>query len=174
MDMHDILEEEQESKLKKILVMVGSIILIILIISYILVSFPIFSKIASISESNEIQDNTIYLDNFKVTFSKEVYQELQSKYQQSIGLEFASCLIGKKENNNYDIKEIYFPQIIEQSFSHVKFKQCIQETLIVLHSHPSGNCIGSEQDILSLEESKQTNQNSLIMIMCGEKRFTTY
>jgi len=173
MEIDEYLEEEQESKLKKILVIIGGIILIILIISYLIVSFPIFQILESLSESNIAEDQKIDIDDFSIIFTKETYNKLQELYHKNLEVEFVACLQGIKETD-YNINQIYTPEIIDQSFNHVSFKPCSQDTLIVLHSHPYRHCIGSEQDIRHLNELKERNENSLIIIMSEENRFTVY
>ena len=87
--------------------------------------------------------------------------------------EFVLCLIGDKEKD-YIITEIYKPEIIRQMFNSVSFKQCSKETLIVLHSHPNNRCIASSQDISMLNDLKNINQDSAMMIMCNQGRFSLY
>ena len=165
--------QEEVSKRRKIIIMIIGIILIILIISYFVVSFPIFQIIGSLSESNIATNQRINLTDFSIIFSEEIYKELQKLYYEHPTVEFVVCLNGKK-NKDYEINSLYVPEVIEQSFNHIRFRPCSQDTLIVLHSHPYRHCIGSEQDLIHLKELKNRNKNSLILIMCEENRFTVY
>ena len=92
--------------------------------------------------------------------------------------EFSVCLIGSFFKNTYYIQELYYPEIIQQAFDHVRFKSCpnnsIKNTIIVLHTHPYKNCIFSEQDINSYEQNKQSYPDIMIALMCENNRFTFY
>ena len=102
-----------------------------------------------------------------------IYEKIKQYYFEYQTVEFVLCLIGDKEKD-YFITEIYQPEIISQMFNKVLFKQCSKETLIVLHSHPNNRCIASSQDISMLNNLKNINQDSAIIIMCSQTRFSLY
>ena len=173
MDINNLEDTDQESKIKKLIVSISGIILLVLILSYFLLSYPVFPILESLSESKTTKDNIIDLNEFSIIFEEEVFTELQENYHNNLQVEFATCLLGDKDQD-YNINQIQTPEIIEQAFDHVTFKSCPQETLIVLHSHPYRRCIGSEQDMKHLEKLKEINKNALIIIMCEPNRFTIY
>ncbi len=163
---------EEDSKSKKIVIGIISIFLLILISSYFLLSYPIYPIIASNYESYEIEEKTILTDEFSIVFLEKTYEILKNNYLENEEVEITACLLGDKKNN-YFIDEIYFPEVITQSVTHVIFKPCPDGTLIWLHSHPYKRCIASKQDIDTL--NKQNNNNeTLMMIMCSTTQFNIY
>ncbi len=174
-DSIDINDFDKPSKLSKIITMSIGIFLLLLFTSYFLLGSSLFPILESIFESTESEGNVIKIDqNTSIVFEENTYEELQEIYFEDLSKEFAICLFGKKESNIYSIDEIFIPEIIEQSFNHVRFKSCPRETLILLHSHPYRKCIASEQDLITLDNVKQNNNQSLIVIMCEPNRFSIY
>nr|MBA4405183.1 hypothetical protein [Nanoarchaeum sp.] len=167
------LEDEKPSKWNRFFIFFIGIFLIILILSYFLISYPLFPILESLFESRISQDNKIILDNFSIIFKNDTYRELQELYYSNQSTEIAVCLIGEKKID-YFIYSLYSPETIEQSFDHVRFKSCTDDTLIILHSHPFRKCIASEQDLKMLNETKQSNNQSIIIIMCEPNRFSIY
>jgi len=165
---------EEESKLKKVVLISLSIFLIILVTSYFLLSYPIFPILASIFESKTTQNNVIDLGDFYIVFENGTFDKLQRLYRGYPSTEFVSCLEGDINGSNYIISNLYIPQIIDQSFNHVTFKRCSDNALILLHSHPYKRCIASSQDLKTLEELKDTNPDLIIIIMCENNRFSVY
>ena len=166
-------EIEVTSKWKKISIAILAIFLLLLITSYILASYPIFPIIASLSESQMANNKTITLDTFSVMFTGDTYEELQEYYNKDLSVEMVVCLKGTTEED-YIIDEIYQPEIIEQTYNHVSFKPCSEDTLILLHSHPFRHCIASQQDLITLASLKEKNQKSIMVIMCEQDRFSIY
>ena len=170
-------QENQEflenTKTKKILILIITIFLLFLIGSYFLLSYPIYPLIGSLSESKIIKNNTIKLDDFSIIFTNNTYEKLKENYLQNQKVEISVCLKGIK-NKNYIITSIYQPEIIDKSFNHITFKQCSKDSLIVLHSHPFKRCIASYQDIKTLKNIKKINQDTIMLIMCETDRFTIY
>ncbi len=166
-------EIEEESKWKKISIMFIGLFLLFLITSYILASYPLFPIIASLSESHTAQNETISLDNFSIIFTKNTYEELQDYYNRDQSVEMAACLKGEIRKD-YIITEIYQPEMTSQTYSHVSFKACSPDSIILLHSQPYRHCIASEQDLITLENVKQKNKDILMVIMCEPNRFSVY
>jgi hypothetical protein len=173
MEIKDTTEEPEEQKWRRIIIIVSAIVLLVLILSYFLASYPIFPIIASLSESKIAHNKTIALDQFSIIFTNNTYKEIQEYYHKDLSVEIVLCLKGDL-NNNYIINEIYQPKILEQTVSHVRFEQCSPNTLILLHSQPFRHCIASKQDIITLNQLKQQNPNSIIVIMCEPNRFSIY
>jgi hypothetical protein len=166
---------EKDSKLRKTLTMVGGIFLLFLFTPYFLFGSSIFPTLESIFESRESENNVIKIDqNTNIIFKEDAYSDLQQLYFKDLSKEFAVCLFGEKESNIYFVKEIFIPNTIDKSFNHIRFKSCPKETIILLHSHPFRRCIASEQDLMTLDNLKHNNNQSLIVIMCEQNRFSIY
>ena len=166
-------ELERDSKLKKITIIILSIFLLSLTMSYFLLGQPIYSIIASNYESNEIEGNTIFTKEFSISFLDKTYELFKNYYLENADVEISACLIGDKENN-YFINEIYSPEVITQSVNSITFKSCPKETIIWLHSHPYKRCIASKQDIWLLNKQKNKNSDMLMIIMCSTTQFNIY
>jgi len=151
------------------------IVLLLLISSYFLLGSAVFPLLASMSESNIVDSNKIYVgSNVVIAFHNDTYEAIKNIYAEGLAQEFAACLKGNKIGDEYHIDEIIRPIVIDQSFNHIKFRSCPLDTLILLHSHPHKRCIASNQDIITLQKIKENNNNSLIMVMCGMGEFSVY
>jgi hypothetical protein len=166
-------ELREDSKWKKILVGLTGIFLLFLILSYFLVSYPIYPILASIFESKVAENKKIELDKFSIIFTKNTYNELQEHYNKDLSVEMVVCLKGEIKGD-YIINELYQPEILEQTYNHVSFKSCSQDTIILLHSQPFRHCIASKQDMITLNIIKERNEDSIMVIMCESDRFSVY
>jgi len=174
---HETHEEElpeQPSKLKKLFIIMGGLCLILLMLSFTFVSFPISDIIRGQLESNPLKDNIIQLENFAIIFENNTLEELQQIYFTEQKNEFSVCLSGNKENQEYHINSLYQPEMYEQSFNHVTFQPCSQDTLIMLHSHPYKSCLASDTDLNTLKQTQLNNPDVLMVIMCQPDRFSIY
>ena len=169
----EIIEEKEDSKIKKILIILMAIFLIFLITSYI-VGGNLLQILESLSESKKAENKIIYADNIIINFQENTYEKLQELYLNNQDVEIVACLKGEKINEIYEIKELFIPKISEQTVSHVSYNPCPNSTLITLHSHPYKRCIASQTDINNLKEVKQRNLNTLMVIMCQPDRFSVY
>tara|TARA_Y100000034_G_scaffold50127_1_gene61841 strand:+ start:1485 stop:2000 length:516 start_codon:yes stop_codon:yes gene_type:complete len=170
-----MIEEEllEDPKWKKILVGLTGLFLLFLILSYFLVSYPLYPILASIFESKIAENKTIELDKFSIIFTEDTYDRLQEYYYQDLSVEMVVCLKGEIKGD-YIINKIYQPEILEQTYSHVSFKPCSQDSIILLHSQPFRHCIASEQDMKTLDIIKNRNKDSIMVIMCEPNRFSVY
>jgi hypothetical protein len=166
----DIIEE---SKPKRIVTLIIALFLFFLIIGYFLLSYPLYSVLGSLSESKLIENNTISLNKNSIIFTNNTYQELVNHYLGNQKVEVSLCLMGEIAEN-YLISELYYPEIIEQSFGQVIFKSCPRDTIIMLHSHPYKKCIASNQDLKTLKNIRKSNQQIIMLIMCEKDRFSVY
>jgi hypothetical protein len=165
--------KEKESVWRRVFVIIIAITLLLLTTSYILLGYPIFPILESISESKLAENKTIWLENISIIFTEDTYEKLQDYYNENLSVEMVVCLKGTIKEN-YVINEIYQPEIIERSFNHVSFMPCSGDTIILLHSHPFRRCIASQQDLITLATIKERNHNSLMVIMCESNRFSVY
>ncbi len=175
-DINEALPEEiqEKSPIIKFLILFGGILMIILMVSYIFVSYPVGEIIIGQIESDPLDENKIDLEDFTIFFTKEVQEELQETYLSEQKVEFSVCLLGDKVNENYVITSLYQPKMFAQTFNHVRFEPCSVETKIMLHSHPYKSCVASETDINTLAKTKESNPNVLMVVMCEPARFSVY
>ena len=113
--------EERDSIWRKIIIMFIAIALLFLITSYILLGYPIFPILESISESKLAENKTIVLEEFSIMFTEDTYNDLQEYYNKDLSVEMVVCLKGEI-SRDYTINEVYQPDITEQTFNHVTFK----------------------------------------------------
>ena len=165
--------EKPDSKVKRLIITIMSIFLVVLMLSYIVVSYPISDIIRGQLESNPLQDNKIILQDFTIHLENKTYQQLRTIYHQEQKKEFSVCLLGKKEENKYFITSLYFPKQ-EGVFNQVHFEPCSSDTLIMLHSHPYKSCLASKTDLETLRKSQEKNQELLMVVMCEPDRFSVY
>jgi len=172
---YEVKEDElEESAFSKIFFVIIGAIILLLVVSFVFVNFPIADIIAGKMESKIIVNNTINLGDFSIILENGAYETLQKIYFSNPKVEMSACLLGKKEGNYYLISDLYQPRVYSESFNEILFDICSNETLIILHSHPYKRCIASETDIGTLNKTKQTNPNVLMVVMCEAKRFSVY
>lgn len=167
-------EEEPESKLKKIAVLIIGIFLLLTSLSYFLLGPQAYDVIAGQLESTPLDNNIIQLENFSIIFNEPTLQELQTIYLAEQKVEFSLCLKGNKQSGNYYITSLYQPKTFQATFNHVSFEPCSSDTLIMLHSHPYKSCLASETDINTLRNTQQYNPSVLMVVMCEPGRFSVY
>ncbi|RME77282.1 hypothetical protein D6774_04970 [Candidatus Woesearchaeota archaeon] len=158
---------------QRVLVGMGAVLLILLMTSFVFVTFPVGDILAGKSESDLIIDQVVRAGNLEIVFSDSAYRVLQEFYREDPTKEIALCLLGVKRNSTYTITKIYKPEQ-ERSFRHVQFEPCSQETLILLHTHPRSRCIASNTDIATLRETQKANPEVLMVVMCEESRVSVY
>lgn len=167
-------EDEKYPRIKKWLIISIGIILIILVTSVIIVGYPLGNILEGQLESNPLQENIIQLDNLTILFEENSLKDLQDIYHSVQDVEFSVCLLGNKNTTNYEIISLYVPETYEQSFDHVSFESCSDETLIMLHSHPYKSCLASLTDLETLRLNQEKNPVILMVIMCEPARFSVY
>lgn len=160
--------------LKKIIFTLSSVIISLLMLSFIFVSFPIGNIILGQIESTPLQSNTLKIDSLTIQFQDQTLKQLQSIYNNQQKVEFSVCLQGTKQDSNYFITSLYEPKMYQQTFNHVTFEPCNQNTLIMLHSHPYKSCLASDTDLNTLKQTQKNNPDTLMIIMCEPQRFSIY
>ena len=166
-------EQEGESKFKKIFIFVAGIISLILILSYVFVG-PLGDIIRGQLESTPLEGNQIDLEDFSIIFENDVHKELQEIYFDEQKVEFSVCLQGEKLKDIYQITSLYQPKMFEQTFNHVSFESCSEDSLIILHSHPYKSCLASQTDLNTLKSTQKRNADILMVVMCEPARFSVY
>ncbi|MAG92030.1 hypothetical protein CMO83_05120 [Candidatus Woesearchaeota archaeon] len=175
-DSQDIPPESKFSKIiKKSSIVIISLVMVFLIISYVLPRYSIFRIIAGQLNSYEVDDNVIILkNNQKIIFENNTYDELLGIYLDNQEHEFKACLIGNKQDNNYHVEKIEIPKIFSQTFSSVSAEPCEQDAIISLHSHPFKSCFLSVHDVRGYRFVRDINEDAIIGIMCESNRFNFY
>jgi len=162
-------ELRDEKKNKKIIVI--SILLILLMLSYFYLSGAVFSYIAGIAGSSRIKEGKIsFQDSIEIYLNEEIIQVLQELYN-PYGDERALCLLGKINNNTYHVEQYFKPIIFDQDWNFVIHSTCPEGTIIMLHTHPFKRCGPSETDIRTLRNTQIMHPERIMLIMCGQKRF---
>ena len=170
---HEELPEEKPLW-KKILLLGITIFLILLMISFIFVSYPIGPLLEGKIESDLIKNNQLDLGDFIINFEEGSYAQLSSLYHPDQKTEFSACLIGEKKGRDYYIQSLYQPKMYKQTYNHVSFEACNQETIIMLHTHPYKQCVASDTDINTLKSMQKSNPKVLMVVMCEPDRFSVY
>jgi len=122
--------------------------------------------IAARGASATIQNNQLQHSVASVYFENNTLELLQNAYKTSEGNEIKACLQGRQRSNTYYVTSIHFPEILHQDFKSVIAKPCTKETVIDLHSHPSGRCFFSPHDVNVATKP--------MAIMCGINTFNLY
>ncbi len=171
---HDevVIEEEPESKIRKVFIGIVGVFLIFLTLSFLFLDYPISNIIRGQLESNPLDGNVVQLEDFSIIFENGVEKELQEIYFNEQEVEFSVCLQGRKDGDYY-ISSLYQPRMFRQTFNHVQFERCV-DSLILLHSHPYKSCLASETDLETLARSREENPDVLMVVMCEPSRFSVY
>ena len=167
----------QESKSKKILIIIIGLFMILLILSWGFMRYPLDNIIEGQLRSKSIEQDKIILKELTIIFlnnTEHLLSEIYTSEQEINLVETSTCLLGFKQENNYYVESIYYPEIHDQSFRHVSFSSCPTDTLIMLHTHPFKHCLASETDTETLKKAQKTNENLLMIIMCEPNRYSIY
>ena len=177
-NIEDIEEPRQESPIKKVIIIIISIFLILLILSFTISQYPVGEILQGQAYSVSIKDNKIITKELEILFLNNTEIILSNLYnqEQEINLvETSTCLLGEKiSKKTYIINSIFYPEIKDQSFRHVTFSSCPLNTLVMLHTHPYKHCLASKTDINTLNNAKKTNPDVIMIIMCEENRYSIY
>lgn len=166
-------DEEHHSHFKKYYLYAVGGVLILFMLSFLFVTFPIGDILAGKIESSELVGNLVEHEDLQIIFSSEVLDSLQAIYARDQSAEFSVCMQGTVNGRMYDIVSLYEPKIYSQQFNHVSFERC-KDSLILLHSHPQDRCIASATDINTLEQMQLENPDTLMLVMCSHDRFSVY
>ena len=161
---------------KKIFVALMGLFLIIIILSYFLLSPGARVAIVGLIDSSVLEDDMSLSLNFggHLYFINGSYETLLDIYNENELLEIKACLFGEKLNDDYFISEVVQPVIYSQSYTHVSAERCSNSSLVSLHSHPYKSCYPSHQDFVSFSYVKMENNDSQMAIMCDKTRFNVF
>ena len=165
-------EEYEEPKWKKPLLAVIGIVCITLLLTWTITSTPLAGIVSSLHLGEELEEKVTY-NNLTITFLDDTKNMLVEKYDED-GKEYAACLEGTVDGTEYSITNVYFPEITQRSFGHVRFNACNEETIVMLHSHPFGHCSASLTDRNTLRKMQVSNPSRLMMVQCEPTRISVY
>lgn len=150
-----------------------SLLLVILMLSFVFVTYPIDSIIRGRWASSPLTNNRIVTEKYTITFDENVILSLQKAYFSEQKVEWTACLQGTKKGNQYYITTWYPPKQFLQTYNHVRFEPCV-DSLIMLHSHPYKNCQASPTDLQTLKETRILEPDTVMLIMCEPDRMAIY
>ncbi|MFT4261199.1 MAG: hypothetical protein ACMXX9_02080 [Candidatus Woesearchaeota archaeon] len=166
--------KQKNNKYKKYYIILIALFSVLLMASYIYLSFPVYGIIAGQIESQKINENVISTRDIKIIFENQTNQIVFDAYHDNPDVETSLCLEGYRQNNNYYITYAYMPVIYSQSYTHVSHAPCSNETIAMFHTHPYKSCIASRQDIQTLRQNQDKNPDIIMIIMCEPQRFSVY
>lgn len=172
---HD-LEEEKPSPIKKVIIISVAVLMISLFLVYAIMGSA-QQKILGNLNAKSIFNSSLHFKEYNLFFqnnTNSILSELFTKNQVLKKVEMSVCLSGTNKNKNYYLNSIFYPEIFEQPLTHVNFASCPDNTLIMLHSHPFGDCLASETDLNTLKNAQKRNKNVLMVIMCKENNYALY
>lgn len=187
--LHEIKEEyERESIHHKqhhgwwmhsIRIIIG-IICLALIISYFTFGERGYHVLEGRLVSDEIDPSyTISIrDNLSVELLPLVYEGMLAVLESGEGDEVSICLLGtiqqEGKKSTYAVTGYYVPRVFSSSAVHVNHARCNESTIIDLHSHPTGSCLFSKQDVESYRDAQAANKQLMMGLMCSRTRFAFF
>ena len=164
---------KRNKRIKKIFIRLSAIFLILLMISFLYLSAPVYTYVYGIVGSSKLNENNeaIFKNQILVRFNEETLTFLQELYN-PLGDERAVCLLGEKKGNTYEITSYYKPVVFDRAWNMVSHEPCSQETLIMLHTHPLKRCNPSRTDKNTLRITQHTKPDIIMLVMCGNRRFS--
>ena len=166
-------EEDSTSRpwwVKGLLGVVGVFILFLLFSTF-FTDYPLLGIVQGKVVEKEF-DTEIRFQNLTLFIDEGVIEELQALYRNET-IEFAACLQGEREGSRYNITKGYVPEIIHRSVVHVRSQRC-EDSLVMLHSHPSGQCGASDTDKNTIASVRIDHPEMLMFVMCGEDRVSVW
>ena len=170
------LDEEKPSKIKKALIILSIISVLIIFVLYASLG-PVLHHIEGKIHSNNIISSSLIIKPFIIHFEENtssILSQLFINNQEINNVEMSVCLEGHNIGDEYYINKVFYPKIIEQTMTHVTFSTCPYNSVIMLHSHPFGDCLASETDLTTLKKIHKTNPSMLMLIMCGNNTYALY
>jgi hypothetical protein len=149
-----------------------AVFLILLMLSFLYLSYPVYSYVLGLAGSSKLSGNDVLFRNsVLVSFDDDTLSFLQDLYD-PFGDERAVCLTGSISGNNYVVSNFYEPVVFDSSWNFVSHSPCLDDTIIMLHTHPFSRCEPSRTDRVTLARSKINNPGVIMLVMCGSERFS--
>lgn len=159
-------------RFKRLKIVLLASFMVLLLLSFIYLSSPVYSFILGLAGSSKlVGSSVVFEDSVVVSFDDETLNFLQELYN-PLGDEQAVCLQGVVEGDVYVITGYYVPLIFDNAWNFVSHASCSDDAVIMLHTHPFNRCEPSSTDRASLANSKLSNDESLMLVMCGKNRFS--
>ncbi len=183
MDIYDDLEElkksiddgdEPSSRLKRPIIIILSILMIVLIVSFFAIGSPLRSVIFGQLRSDVPTGNVLSTQGLELIFEGDTLERAFRAWHDNPDVETTLCIHGERHNDNYILTDAYKPEIYEQSFTHVRHAPCDDDTILLFHTHPYKRCIASEADINTLRNAQRRDPDIIMVIMCEADRFSVY
>ena len=168
------LEEEHRKtkRLRIIFLRVVAVLLVLLMLSFIYLSAPVYTFIYGFAGSSRVVDNEITFRNeVTVFFDEETLAFLQELYD-PLGDERAVCIRGEIKDDEYFVEDYYKPRVFERAWNMVSHEPCDEDTIIMLHTHPFKRCAPSRTDENTLRITQSRNPEIIMLVMCGTRRFS--
>ena len=175
-NLEDIDEDlpEPNNLYKQIMIITISIFMIILILSYFLIGFPVRNVLVGQIYSNVPEGNILETRDARFIFRNDTLETAYMSWENNPYLETTLCIHGSYGDGVYHLYNAYEPEIYEQSLTHIKHASCDADTIVMFHTHPYKRCIASETDIRTLRRAQLNNEDIAMIIMCEENRFSVY
>ncbi|MBU2633725.1 MAG: hypothetical protein KJ674_00615 [Nanoarchaeota archaeon] len=174
-EFEKIIEEEKTPLIKRISIIILSIFLIFLVVSYLLTNSSVRNVVVGLVESEKLVNYEVKIsEDNKLVFTESTYDQLMDIFDVHTEVEFKVCLKGEVIDGDYFIDYIYIPTTYSQSYNRVVAEPCSDDSLIDMHSHPLKHCLPSEKDLNNFENFKEKNENAMMAIMCQRDRFNFY
>jgi len=107
-----------------------------------------------------------YNSNFNIYIKDNLKKEIISEYDSE--MENPYCLEGDYDGTAWTMHTMLKPEIFYQNPTNTSFA-CPSNTMMVLHTHPNGNCLFSPEDIFTF--GKKSGYTFLYGVYCGEGKF---
>lgn len=166
-------ESQRNERFKKYFIRGVAVFLVLLMLSFIFLSAPVFNFIYGFVGSSRVDSNNeiFFKNSAVVSFDDDVLLFLQELYD-PLGDERAVCLLGEIKEGVYFVEDYYKPLIFDRSWNSVSHAPCSDESIIMLHTHPLKRCNPSATDRVTLIRSQQANPDIIMLVMCGSRRFS--
>lgn len=174
LEEEEFLEDEDPSIFRKIFFYSMIFFTILLMISYIWITFPLFDIVSGRFASDVISGNVLQTDDLTVHFEGDTLSQVLAAYYSNQDVETSLCMEGSIDGESYFVEHVYQPTIFSQSFNHVSHERCSDDTILMFHTHPYQRCEASPQDIRTLRSNQEINPDIAMIIMCAPERFSVY
>lgn len=146
--------------------------LILLMLSFLYLSSPVYSFILGLAGSSKLDgSNVIFENSVIVSFDANTLGFLQDLYN-PLGDEHAVCLLGDVVDGKYVVTDYYVPLISDHDWNFVSHAPCNDDAIIMLHTHPFKRCEPSQTDRNTLKMTQLRNDKMLMLVMCSKNRFS--
>lgn len=170
-DESSLLDDSSKSSGKKrFFVVFLASFLVLLMLSYVFLSGPVYSFLFGLVDSFKLSGSELDFGGGVVFFDNDSLLFLEDFYD-SMGDERALCFTGSVVNGSYFVSGFFKPEVFSRSWRHVSHAPC-EGSIIALHTHPFRRCSPSSADLVAFERSRLVNPDLLMLIMCGKNRFS--